>query len=154
TPHSLRSPGMHPFRPRILATLLLSLSTPLLARAAEPGAQFFEQKIRPVLVSQCYECHSAQAKKPKGGFLLDTKEGLLAGGDTGRALGPGKRVESLLIKAIRHDGLEMPPKGKLSDEVVADFERWVKMGAPDPRTKTDAAERKAEIDIAKGRQFW
>jgi Protein of unknown function (DUF1553)/Protein of unknown function (DUF1549)/Planctomycete cytochrome C len=145
---------MHPFRSRIVTTLLVSIVTPLLARAADPGVQFFEQKIRPILVSQCYECHSAQAKKPKGGLLLDTKEGLLSGGDTGPALVPGKPVESLLIKAIRHDGLEMPPKGKLSDEVVADFERWVKMGAPDPRTKADAADRKAEIDIAKGRQFW
>src|SRR5262245_23783192 len=110
---------------RLSASLMLTLCLALAASAADPGVQFFEQKIRPVLVKECYSCHSAEAKKPKGGLLLDTKQGLLEGGDSGAAIVPGKPVESLLVKAIRHDGLEMPPKGKLADEVVADFEKWV-----------------------------
>jgi len=115
---------------------------------------FFESKIRPVLVKDCYSCHSADTKKgPKGGLLLDTREGLLRGGDSGRAVVPGKPTESLLIKALHGDGVpEMPPKGKLPDEVIADFERWVKMGAPDPRDGKAAVA--AGIDIAKGKEFW
>src|SRR5204863_6389296 len=86
-------------------SLLVLFVAPLLAAAAEPtGVQFFEQKIRPVLVKHCYACHSAETpKKPKGGLLLDTRDGLLKGGDSGPAIVPKKPVESLLLKAIRHD---------------------------------------------------
>ncbi len=102
-------------------------------------AEFFESKIRPVLVERCYKCHSAQAVKTKGGLLLDTREGVLKGGDTGPAIVPGDPAKSLLIKAIKRGDPDsaMPPKGKsepLSAEQVADFELWVKDGAPDPRT--------------------
>ena len=86
--------------------------------------QFFEQKIRPVLAQHCYACHSADAdqkKKLKGGLYLDFAEGLLTGGDSGPAIVKGKAAESLLIKALKYDGLEMPPTGKLPPEVVADF---------------------------------
>src|SRR5688572_510533 len=104
---------------------------------SDTGVDFFERKIRPVLVERCYECHSAQAEKLKGGLLLDTKEGVLKGGDTGPAIVPGNPEKSLLIKAVRYtsDDLQMPPKNKkLPDEQIADLEEWVKMGAPDPRT--------------------
>ncbi|MGL4555410.1 MAG: DUF1549 domain-containing protein, partial [Gemmataceae bacterium] len=120
---------------------------------AAAGLRFFEQKIRPVLVKQCYECHSADAKKKRGGLLVDTRAGLLKGGDAGPAVVPGKPIESLLIKAMRHDGLVMPPKDKLSPEVIADFEAWVKMGAPDPRDGKAAASA-GGIDIAAGKKFW
>src|SRR5688572_29563705 len=85
---------------------------------ADPkGIEFFESKIRPVLVEHCYQCHSAEAltkKKLRGGLLLDTREGLLKGGDTGPALVPGKSKESLILQSLRHSGdLKMPPKGKL-----------------------------------------
>jgi hypothetical protein len=118
---------------------------------------FFESKIRPVLVKDCYSCHSAETKKgPKGGLLLDTREGLLRGGESGKAVVPGKPTESLLLKALHGDGVpEMPPPGrnrKLSPEVIADFEKWVKMGAPDPRNGKAATV--AGLDIAKGREFW
>src|SRR5438874_4213941 len=93
------------------------------AAAAEPQAlEFFEKKIRPVLVEHCYSCHSADAKKLRGGLLLDSKDAVLKGGDTGPALVPHKPKDSLIIKALRYDDpeLRMPPKGKLSAAVIAD----------------------------------
>jgi cytochrome c553 len=115
--------------------LLISLSA---SHAADPGTEFFEKKIRPVLVEHCYKCHSPEAKKPKGGLSLDTREGVRRGGDTGPAVVPGKPGESLLMKAVRYTDteLKMPPKGKLTEAVVADLEKWIAMGAPDPREKT------------------
>jgi cytochrome c553 len=98
--------------------------------------KFFEARIRPVLATKCASCHSDQAAKAQGGLRVDTREGLLRGGDTGAAIVPGRPDESRLIAAIRHEeeSLRMPPKGgKLTDEVIADFEAWVAMGAPDPR---------------------
>jgi cytochrome c553 len=98
--------------------------------------QFFETKIRPVLVNNCYKCHSGQAEKVRGGLLLDSREGLLKGGDTGPAIVPGDPEKSLLIKAIRYTDpdLQMPPKDrKLADDEIANLAAWVKMGAPDPR---------------------
>jgi mono/diheme cytochrome c family protein len=102
--------------------------------AGADDAALFESKIRPILVEHCYECHSAD-KKHKGNLLLDTKDAVLKGGDTGPALVPGDPVNSLLIKAVKwHGGLEMPPKKKLGDSQIADLEAWIKAGAPDPRT--------------------
>ena len=95
--------------------------------------EFFEAKIRPVLVGSCYECHSAGAKNIKGGLLLDTQAATLKGGDTGAAVVPHNIKDSLLISALRHESLEMPPSGKLSETVIADFVTWIEMGAPDPR---------------------
>jgi hypothetical protein len=138
---------------RSLVSLPTLLLLPALVQAADPGVQFFEQKIRPVLVKHCYPCHSAEAKKVRGSLLLDTRAGLLKGGDSGPALVPGKVTESLLIKALHNDGLAMPPSGPLPEEVVADFERWVRMGAPDPRDGKTAAV-KATIDLEAGRTFW
>ncbi len=114
----------------------------------------FEKKIRPVLVAQCYSCHAADSKEIKGGLTLDTRAGLRKGGDSGPAVIPGDVKTSLLIAAIRHeDGLEMPPKKKLSDEQIADFEKWIEAGAVDPRDGA-AAKSASAIDIEKGRQFW
>jgi len=122
------------------------------------GHAFFEQKIRPVLVEHCYSCHSQEAhasKKLQAELYVDSAAGLLTGGETGPALVRGKPAESLLIKALKYDGVEMPPTGKLPPEVVADFVKWVEMGAPDPRTGTAAGvPAKRVIDIAAGRQFW
>lgn len=114
---------------------------------------FFETKIRPVLVEHCYSCHSADAKELQGSLLVDSREGLLAGGDSGTAIVPGKPGESLLIDALKYETYEMPPAGKLPDEVIADFERWIERGAADPRTGGPAPVRQG-IDLEKGRQFW
>ncbi len=99
------------------------------------GVEFFESKIRPLLANTCYQCHSRQSKKVKGGLLLDSPEGLLKGGDSGPILVTGDPDQSLLIKAVRYkdEDLRMPPDGKkLTAAQVADLEAWVKMGAPLP----------------------
>jgi hypothetical protein len=123
-------------------------------RAADPEEfQDFEKHVRPVLVEHCYACHSARAEKVKGGLLLDTREGIRRGGDSGPAVVPGKPKESLLLDALRYDGFEMPPRGKLPEQVAARFEAWIARGAPDPRDGA-ALEVKPTIDIEAGRKFW
>jgi hypothetical protein len=118
--------------------------------------KFFEAKIRPVLASHCGKCHSRTAAKVRGKLLLDSREGLRHGGDTGPAVVPGHPEKSLLIRAIsyRDEGLRMPPRAKLSDTVIADFEAWVKMGAPDPRGDPGGVVARGPVDLAKGREFW
>jgi hypothetical protein len=118
------------------------------------GVAFFEQKIRPLLVANCYKCHSHQAKNLRGGLYLDSKPGWTKGGDTGPALVPGQPDKSLLIEAIRYQGeVKMPPKGKLSEQQIDLLVRWVRMGAPDPRDGTPAATART-IDIEEGRHYW
>ncbi len=114
---------------------------------------FFESKIRPVLVEHCYECHSATAKQIRGGLVVDSREGLLKGGDSGPSLVPGKPDESLLLAALKYEDFQMPPKGKLPPEVLQNFELWIREGAADPR-KGSAAPAAKTIDIAEGRKFW
>ncbi|WP_020466700.1 DUF1549 domain-containing protein [Singulisphaera acidiphila] len=116
---------------------------------------FFETKIRPALVTYCYECHASTAKKIKGGLVLDTREGIRRGGDSGPAVAVDQGDESLLLHAIRYkdDDLRMPPKKKVPDEVIHDFERWIEMGAPDPRDGKSSVAAK-EIDVEAGRRFW
>lgn len=97
--------------------------------------EFFEAKIRPVLVAHCYECHSAKSPTPRGNMRLDTREALLKGGDSGPAIIGRDIKKSVLIQALKYDGLEMPPKGKLPAAVIEDFEKWVSLGAPDPRAE-------------------
>lgn len=110
---------------------------------AEPTreqTEFFEQKIRPVLADRCYKCHSAEADKIKGGLLLDTREGVIRGGESGAMIVPGDPDKSLLIQALRYtdESLKMPPKEMLSTNQIADFAAWVRMGAPDPRAEKTA----------------
>src|SRR5437764_14054844 len=112
------------------AALLLLLAAPAAPVKGDPdGIDFFEKKIRPVLVEHCYKCHSAEAqakKKLRGGLRLDTREGLLEGGDSGPAIVPGKAKASRLYKSLLHDGdVKMPPAGKLPDVVIQDFEAWI-----------------------------
>ncbi|MGO8696485.1 MAG: DUF1549 domain-containing protein [Limisphaerales bacterium] len=119
-----------------LAFLLAALAGAARAADDPAGIEFFESKIRPILVDNCYPCHSQQSTKVKGGLLLDSREGLLKGGDTGPTIKPGDPEQSLLVKAVRYtdDDLRMPPKNKkLADAQIASLEAWVKMGAPDPR---------------------
>ena len=118
---------------------------------------FFEKKIRPVLADKCYKCHSEKAEKIKGGLVLDTREGIRRGGDNGPAVVPGDLQESLLIEAVRYANKDfaMPPKkegGKLADEVIKDFEKWVQMGAPDPRD--GAAKVVKKYDAEKAKEWW
>jgi hypothetical protein len=133
-----------------LATILPSA----LARANPPSEQieFFEKKIRPVLVNHCYKCHSAGAKKIRSGLLLDSRDGIRKGGERGPAVVPGNPTASLLLKALHYEELQMPPGGKLPDPVVADFATWIKQGAVDPRDGT-ALEQK-RIDFKAAKKFW
>jgi hypothetical protein len=140
-----------------MPVMLLATTSSLAAAPAGSDRQrldFFERKIRPVLVEHCYECHSADAKKLQGGLLVDSREGLLAGGDSGPAVVPRDADESLLISALRYDSFEMPPKGKLPDAVIADFERWIRDGAVDPRQQGSPASEPKAIDIEAGRAHW
>jgi len=127
-----------------------------LARAEDPpkpdGIRFFRERIEPVLEAQCYGCHSARAEKVKSGLLLDSRAGVLTGGDSGPAIVPGKSDESLLIQAIQHEGdLSMPPKKpKLPAQTIADFVQWVNQGAPDPRETAAPPTAVA----AQARQHW
>ncbi|MFN0021263.1 MAG: DUF1549 domain-containing protein [Pirellulaceae bacterium] len=106
-------------------------------RADEPpkadspeGIQFFESKVRPILVENCHKCHGD--KKQGGTLRLDAKGAMLAGGETGPAIVPGKPDESLLIDAVNYKSLEMPPDRRLKPEQIATLTEWVKMGAPWP----------------------
>ena len=114
--------------------------------------EFFEAKIRPVLVQHCYECHSSDSKNVKGGLLLDTRAATLKGGDSGPAVVAKNVEDSLLISALKHESLEMPPKRKLPDAVIADFVAWVEAGAADPRAGESVMANK--IDFAEARTFW
>ena len=154
---------LHPKRttfPSLAALWLAALTFSHGLGAQPPTAEeieFFEKSIRPVLVESCYECHSEKAQKIKGELLLDTREGIRKGGENGPAVVPGDLEKSLLIEAIRYKNaaLSMPPNskgGKLPDSVLADFERWVKMGAPDPREST--AKKVAKHDTGLGKKWW
>ncbi len=125
----------------VMAGLWLATSLPAADMTPERRA-FFESKIRPVLVKQCYECHAVGAKKIGGKLLLDSPGELLGGGESGPAMLPGKPDESLIIQALRYEGPEMPPKHRLPETVIADFVTWVKMGAPDPRENLPKSARK------------
>lgn len=122
------------------------------------GFELFEKRIRPVLIRRCYECHSSAAKELKGGLRLDSREGIRTGGETGPAVVPGDVTESLLIEAMRHESLEMPPDKKLPDKVIADFVNWVELGAPDPRDHPPGSGEVAEISwqltLESRRDFW
>lgn len=126
----------------------LGASLPAALPAVEEGAAFFETKVRPALIRHCYECHSADAKKVKGGLLLDTRAGWQRGGDSGLpAVVPGNPDESPLIRAVRHveEDFAMPPRQpKLPDAIIADLVAWVRMGAPDPREGPAGEVRRAD----------
>ena len=128
------------------------------AAPSAEGIEFFEKKVRPLLAEQCYQCHSAGAKKGvKGGLWLDSRDGVLKGGDGGPAVVPGQVDASRLIKAVRwkDDKLQMPPKKQLEAEQVAVLEQWVKMGAPDPRVGGAAgASGPVSVPLDEARKFW
>lgn len=138
----------------VWATAVAILLPASAARAADLSPSeldFFEKKVRPVLTEKCYSCHSLAEKKAKGSLIVDTKEGLLKGGDTGPSIVPGDPAKSLLIKAIKYTDpdLQMPPQGKkLAPQEIADLEQWVKMGAPDPRKGGDNDKWKEQLAAA------
>lgn len=144
-----------------LLTIALCLTTTATGISADEltpeELNFFESKIRPVLIRECYSCHSNQTGNARGGLKFDTKQFMHLGGETGPAIVPGNLEESLLYTAITHEGNAMPPKRKLPQNVINDFKTWIEMGAPDPR-ETEVDEVNSEIttkdiDLAK-QSFW
>lgn len=142
----------------LLATQGVATGTLEAAETVPPTAEqidFFESKIRPVLVARCLGCHGQEAGQPDGGLMLDRAAGWRIGGDSGPAIVPGDSATSLVMSAIRYESLEMPPDGKLPDEVIADFEKWIADGAADPRDNAMAEGlRHGEIDWDQARRFW
>ncbi len=117
--------------------------------------EFFEKRVRPLLVQRCFECHSAKAEKLKGGLLLDSREAILTGGDSGPAAVVGDVEKSLIVQAIRFDNenVQMPPAGKLPEAEIAVLTEWVRRGFPFPAASAKKASRRA-IDIAEGKKHW
>ncbi len=155
-------PRQPPLRALLRAAWWLSallVLVPALFAVKAPSAadgEFFEKKIRPIFVDHCYPCHSP-AEKLKGGLNVTSREDLLRGGDTGPAFEPGHPEKSRLIEAVRYGNpdRQMPPKKRLSGEQVRDLERWIEIGAPDPRQKSTAtAPTKRVINLEEGRKFW
>ena len=123
---------------------------------AQDDVRFFESKIRPVLVKHCYECHSTESGKARGGLKVDSRDALQSGGDSGPAVVAKSLIESELYQALLYhdDGWQMPPKGKLPQTTSDDFRRWILMGAPDPRVTAINPNAASAFDIEAGRQFW
>ena len=137
----------------LVIVLLFAAIKPVLAKEkfSSEDLDFFESKVRPLLAERCYKCHSHKAKKLKGDLYLDSRKGLLHGGDNGPAVKPGDLAGSLLIDAIRYrdPDLQMPPKTKLSEREIEILERWVELGAPWPEEeepKGSVAEKKFDMD--------
>ena len=142
------------YTPTILAVLFCSSLW-----AQTPDVAFFEAKIRPVMAAKCYACHSSKLKAPMGGLVLDSKAGMAAGGSGGAVITAGKPGASRLLTALRFTDphLQMPPTGKLPENVIADFETWIAAGAPDPRTAAPAGETTAALkgmSIDAGKKWW
>src|SRR5437016_4759815 len=112
----------------------MAAAVAIAAAAQEAALDRFEKKIRPVLAARCYACHSASAAAPQGGLLLDSTNSIQRGGNSGAVIQPGNPEQSLLIRAIRYTDkkLKMPPGNPLPPDVVADFEAWIREGAPLP----------------------
>jgi hypothetical protein len=139
----------------LMAAFQAAFAPPASAQPADGDSlDFFEKKVRPILVEHCYACHSAKAKKVKGGLLLDSRDGLFKGGDTGAVVVPGDPDKSRLVEAItyRTVDLQMPPKGKLPDAVIADLTSWVKAGAVWPDDRATAATAKDSLDLQQRRR--
>ena len=126
-------------------------------KPGEEGLNYFESHVRPIFATHCYECHSQKAKKLKASLYLDSKAGILRGGDSGAIIIPGKAEESLLIKAVRYqaEDLEMPPKKKLPNSAVEHLAAWINMGAPIPDDGARIADQDAAFDFEKfRREHW
>lgn len=109
--------------------------------------EFFEGRVRPLLVQHCYECHSTDAESLKAGLSLDSRDGILRGGDSGPAAVAGQPEQSVLIEAVRYKSFEMPPDRKLSDDEITVLVRWVEMGLPWPNVSTAPGRMQVEQEI-------
>jgi hypothetical protein len=140
---------------------VLSFLVPVVLMAQTPpspeGVAFFEKNIRPLLVANCYGCHSSKLDKPMAGLLLDSRAGMLRGGKSGVAvIVPGKPEQSLLMGAVlgNRSDLKMPPGKKLAPDEIEQLAHWIQMGAPDPRSEAAPPTATAGIDWDKAKQHW
>lgn len=126
------------------------------SRATAEQLEFFEKQVRPLLVEHCYQCHSVNADRVEGDLLLDSRQANLDGGDSGAAIAPGDAEGSLLIEALRYESYEMPPKGKLPDEEIEVFIKWINMGAPWPKEDAPkSASDRPGFDLQQRKsEFW
>ena len=126
------------------------------APATAQGIEFFEKEIRPLFAENCYKCHSVNAKRLEAGLMLDSLASQLKGGDSGPAIVPGNAEKSLLVKAVRYEDFEMPPKGKLPAGKVDALVKWINMGAPWPEEPAPVANKERRGFDLEGRQeaFW
>jgi hypothetical protein len=114
---------------------------------------FFESSIRPLLVEHCYECHSHRSAKLMGGLFLDSRQGLIRGGESGSAIDEKSWADSLILSAVRYDSMEMPPEGKLPDEAIKKIEKWLSLGAPWPNEPEPSSSKPtSEFDLTKRKQ--
>lgn len=119
----------------------------------EAGNEFFERQVRPLLVRHCYACHGRG--RAKGGLSLDSRAAMLAGGESGAVMTPGKPDESLLLAAVEYAGdVQMPPNGKLADDEIAALKQWLALGAPWPEQAPGGGQRAGGEVAAADRQFW
>ena len=141
----------------LTSTLATVSATVRSAELTSEQVTFFESKIRPVLITECYGCHSNQSGNVRGGLRLDTQALTHIGGSSGPAIVPGDLEESLLFNAISHEDWQMPPRRKLSTKIIEDFRQWIQMGAPDPRVNEISEIRSSisdeDIELAK-QNFW
>ncbi len=141
-------------RPVAIAATFFYGSTTNAQQLSPADQEYFEAKIRPILIDYCYDCHGDGATK--GGLDLSTKAGALAGGSAGPAVAPGDPGKSIMIIRMKDLGDPMPPAGKdaVPDELIAELENWIRRGAPDPRTGKSAGVLKSEQDFAKAKEHW
>lgn len=125
----------------LVGGLMIGISTNSLAQDSR-GLRIFNDCIQPPLRKRCYDCHSHESKKAKGGLVLDSRDAILTGGDLGPALTPGEPENSLLLEAVMYHNsdLQMPPKGKLGDADIERLREWIRLGAPNPRKGSPVAQ--------------
>ena len=139
----------------VLAIIALGTTSQLSAqqKLSPEQTKYFETHIRPALVQYCYDCHSVETGKTRGGLLLDTKDAMIRGGDNGNVLAGNTYKDSLFWDAINWLDYEMPPKDKMPQAVIDKFEAWLKMGAPDPRGREKLVVE-SKVDIEAGKKHW
>ena len=127
------------------------LAVPVVGVGQDPAAVQFEKQVRPLLVKHCIKCHGP--RKQEGGLRLDSREAILKGGETGPAVVAGKPAESLLLEAVRYEGLEMPPTGQLTKQAIGQLENWIALGVSWPQASQSIRESEGGISAA-DRRWW
>ena len=138
-----------PMRFSIAALCLLASLTVSARELSSEQIEFFEKKIRPVLVRYCYECHGEE--RQESDLRLDNYKDLMRGGATGPAVVANNLDESLIIHVLMYEDeeLQMPPEQKLSDEIIDDFVKWIEMGVPHPDSASVKIEPRKDSEIGR-----